>query len=98
MPATSESELTIDYQARNIFNDHIEFGLSIDPNTSSLAGRDNPQLQGVINQASVNFQGTLPLGRRFGLKLQYYPQFENYIGEDGQLNEFDAFTDLFLTE
>ena len=98
VPATSESELTIDYQARNIFNDHIEFGLSIDPNTSSLAGRDNPQLQGVINQASVNFQGTLPLGRRFGLKLQYYPQFENYIGEDGQLNEFDAFTDLFLTE
>ncbi len=97
-PAAFESDLTIDYQASNVFNDHVEFGLSIDPSTSSLAGREDPQLQGVINLAGVNFQGTLPLGRHFGLKLQYYPQFENYIGEDGQLNEFDAFTDLFLTE
>ncbi|MCZ6677635.1 MAG: hypothetical protein O7E52_10325, partial [Candidatus Poribacteria bacterium] len=74
------------------------FGLSIDPNTSSLAGRDDPQLEGVINLVGVNLQGTLPLGKRFGLKLQYYPQFENYIGANGQLNEFDAFTDVFLTE
>ena len=93
-----ESELTADYQLSNTFNNHLEFGLSIDPNTSSLAGRENPQLQGVVNQAGVNFQGTLPLGTHFGLKFQYYPQFENYIGENGQLNEFDAFTDLFLTE
>ena len=97
-PSAFESELTVDYQISNIFNNHLEFGLSIDPNTSSLAGRENTQLQGVVNQAGVNFQGTLPLGNHFGLKFQYYPQFENYIGESGQLNEFDAFTDLFLTE
>ena len=97
-PVIFESDLTIDYQGSNVFNDHVEFGLSIDPNTSSLAGREEPQLRGVVNLAGVNFQGTLPLGRRFGLKLQYYPQFENYIGEDGALNEFDAFTDVFLTE
>ncbi len=93
-----EPKLTMDYQVSNVFNDHVEFGLSIDPNTSSLAGRDNPQLQGMINRAGVNFQGTLPLGKRFGLTLQYYPQLENYTGEDGQLNEFDAFTDTILTE
>ena len=97
-PAAFESDLTIDYQVSNIFNNHVEFGLSIDPNTSSLAGREDPQLEGVINLAGVNLQGTLPLGKRFGLTLQYYPQLENYIGEDGQLNEFDAFTDLFSTE
>jgi hypothetical protein len=97
-PSAFESELTVDYQISNTFNNHLEFGLSIDPNTSSLAGRENTQLQGVVNQAGVNFQGTLPLGNHFGLKFQYYPQFENYIGESGQLNEFDAFTDLFLTE
>ncbi len=97
-PAAFEPKLTVDYQAGNVFNNHLEFGLSIDPNTSSLAGRENPQLQGMINQAGVNLQGTLPLGKRFGLKLQYQPQLENYIGEDGQLNEFDAFTDVFLTE
>ena len=93
-----EPKLTVDYQASTVFNDHVEFGLSVDPNTSSLAGRDNPQLQGMINRAGVNFQGTLPLGKRFGLTLQYYPQLENYTGEDGQLNEFDAFTDTILTE
>lgn len=93
-----EPELLIDYQLSNVFNDHIEFGLSIDPNTSSLAGRENPQLTGLINRVGVNLQGTLPLGDRFGVKLQYTPQYENYIGENGQLNEFDAMTDLFLTE
>ena len=97
-PAAFESDLTIDYEVSNIYNNHVEFGLSIDPNTSSLARREDPQLQGVINHAGINVQGTLPLGKRFGLKLQYYPQLENYIGENGKLNEFDAFTDLFLTE
>ena len=97
-PAAFESDLTIDYGVSNVFNNHVEFGLSIDPNTSSLARREDPQLRGVINRAGVNLQGTLPIGKRFGLKLQYYPQLENYIGEDGKLNEFDAFTDLFLTE
>ena len=97
-PAAFESDLTIDYQVSNVFNNHVEFGLSIDPNTSSLAGREDPQLTGLINYAGINLQGTLPLGKRFGVKLQYYPQLENYIGEDGQLNEFDAFTDLFSTE
>ena len=94
----TEPELVIDYQVSNVFNDHIEFGLSIDPNTSSLAGRENPQLAGMINRVGLNLQGSLPLGERFGVKLHYTPQFENYIGENGQLNEFDALTDLFLTE
>ena len=97
-PAAFESDLAIDYQVSNVFNNHVEYGLSIDPNTSSLARREDPQLKGVINRAGVNLQGTLPLGKRFGLKLQYYPQLENYIGENGKLNDFDAFTDLFLTE
>ncbi len=97
-PAAFESDLTIDYEVSNVFNNHVEFGLSIDPNTSSLARREDPQLRGVINRAGVNLQGTLPIGKRFGLTLQYYPQLENYIGENGKLNEFDAFTDLFLTE
>ena len=97
-PTAFESNLTIDYQVSNIYNNHVEFGLSIDPNTSSLATREDPQLKGVINRAGVNLQGTLPLGKRLGLTLQYYPQFENYIGENGKLNEFDAFADLFLTE
>ena len=97
-PAAFEPDLTIDYQLSNIYNNHVEFGLSIDPNTSSLARREDPQLKGVINTAGVNLQGTLPLGKRFGLTLQYHPQLENYIGEGGKLNDFDAFTDIFLTE
>ena len=97
-PAAFESDLTIDYEVSNVFNNHVEFGLSIDPNTSSLARREDPQLQGVINRAGVNLQGTLPIGKHLGLTLQYYPQLENYIGENGKLNDFDAFTDLFLTE
>ena len=30
--------------------------------------------------------------------MQYAPQVENYTGADGKLNEFDAFSDVFLTE
>ena len=30
--------------------------------------------------------------------MQYAPQLENYTGADGKLNEFDAFSDVFLTE
>ena len=97
-PAAFESDLIIDYEVSNVYNNHVEFGLSIDPNTSSLAIREDPQLRGMINRAGVNLQGTLPIGKHFGLVLQYYPQLENYIGENGKLNEFDAFTDLFLTE
>ena len=97
-PAAFESDLTIDYQVTNVYNNHVEFGLSIDPNTSSLATREDPQLKGVINRAGINLQGTLPLGKRFGLTLQYYPQLENYIGESGKLKDFNAFTDLFFTE
>ena len=97
-PTAFEPDLTIDYEVSNIYNNHVEFGLSIDPNTSSLARREDPQLQGIINRAGVNLQGTLPLGKRFGLTLQYYPQLEKYIGENGKLDDFDAFTDLFLTE
>ena len=41
-PTAFESNLTIDYQVSNIYNNHVEFGLSIDPNTSSLAKREDP--------------------------------------------------------
>ncbi len=92
------AKLTIDAYLSNTYNNHIELGLSVDPYTSSLAGQENPQLSGTINRFGLNLLGALPIGNKLRLNLQYAPQSENYIGEDGKLNEFDAFTDVTLTE
>ena len=100
-PETSETdsaELTIDSHFSNTFNNHIEFGLSVDPYTSGLAGEEDSQLEGMINRFGVNLLGDLPITDNLRLKLQYAPQVENYTGADGKLNEFDAFSDVFLTE
>lgn len=98
-PESDPAKLTIDAYLSNTFNNHIELGLSVDPYTSSLAGQESPQLEGMINRLGVNLQGELPiLNNKLGLKLQYTPQYENYTGKEGKLNEFDAFTDVSLTE
>ena len=97
-PETDPAELTIDSHFSNTFNNHIELGLSVDPYTSGLAGEEDPQLEGMINRFGVNILGDLPVADKLRLKLQYAPQLENYTGADGKLNEFDAFSDVFLTE
>ena len=98
-PETSDpAEFTIDSHFSNTFNNHIEFGLSVDPYTSGLAGEEDSQLEGMINRFGVNLLGDLPVTDTLRLKLQYAPQLENYTGADGKLNEFDAFSDVFLTE
>ena len=98
---TSENdpaELTIKSHFSNTFNNHIELGLSVDPYTSGLAGQEDPQLEGMINRFGIDLLGDLPVSDKLRLKLQYAPQVENYTGADGKLNEFDAFSDIFLTE
>ena len=97
-PETDPAKLTIDAHLSNTFNNHIELGLSVDPYTSSLAGQESPQLEGIINRLGVNIQGELPIVDKLHLKLQYSPQLENYTGASGKLNEFDAFTDVSSTE
>ena len=98
-PETNPTKLTIDAHLSNTFNNHIELGLSVDPYTSSLAGQESPQLEGIINRLGVNLRGDLPiLDNKLRLKLQYFPQLENYIGASGKLNEFDAFSDVSSSE
>ena len=98
LPEPDPAKLTIDSYLSNTFNNHIELGLSVDPQNSSLAGQKDPQLEGLINTLGINFRGDLPIGNRVRLKLQYSPQFDNYTGSSGKLNEFDAFTDVTSTE
>ena len=99
LPESDPAKLTIDVHFSNTFNNHIELGLSVDPYTSSLAGQESPQLEGIINRLGVNLRGELPIvDNKLRLRLLYAPQLENYIGADGKLNEFDAFTDVSSTE
>ncbi len=97
-PAAAPAELTVSSLFSNTFNNHIELGLSVDPYTSSLAGEDDSQLVGMINRLGLDLQADLPVAHRLRLKLQYIPQVENYTGADGKLDEFDAFSDVILTE
>lgn len=98
-PKTDPAKLTIDAHLSNTFNNHIELGLSVDPYTSSLAGQENPQLEGIINRVGANLRGELPIvANKLRFNLQYTPRFENYNGAEGKLNEFDAFTNVALTE
>ena len=98
IPENDPAELTINSHFSNTFNNHIELGLSVDPYTSGLAGQEDPQLEGMINRFGIDLLGDLPVSDKLRLKLQYAPQVENYTGADGKLNEFDAFSDIFLTE
>ena len=98
LPETDPAKLTISSHFSNTFNNHIELGLSVDPYTSSLAGQEDPQLAGIINLFGIDLNADLPITDELRLKLQYVPQVENYTGSDGKLNEFDAFSDIFLTE
>jgi hypothetical protein len=95
---TDPAELTISSHFSNTFNNHIELGLSVDPYTSSLAGEDDPQLAGLINRFGLDLNGDLPIADKLRLKLQYIPQVENYTGAEGKLDEFDAFSDVLLSE
>ena len=97
-PETESAELILDAHFSNTFNNHIELGLSVDPYTSSLAGEDDPQLTGLINRIGVNLGGDLPVVDKLRFKLQYTPQFENYTGAEGKLDEFDAFSNILSTE
>ena len=97
-PETDPAELTISSHFSNTFNNHIELGLSVDPYTSSLAGEDDPQLAGLINRFGLDLNGDLPIADKLRLKLQYIPQVENYTGAEGKLDEFDAFSDVLLSE
>ncbi|MCG9128995.1 hypothetical protein JT359_15500 [Candidatus Poribacteria bacterium] len=98
-PKKDTAKLSIDPYSTNTFNNHIELGLSVDPYTSSLAGQESPQLQGIINRLGVNIQGDLPIvDKKLMIKLSYSPQYENYNGAEGKLDEFDAFTDNSFTE
>jgi len=47
-------ELTYQIQDNLSYDDHIEFGLSVDPNTSPLAGRQEFQLSGFRHQQKTN--------------------------------------------
>ncbi len=95
---TDPAELTLDAHLSHTFNNHIELGLSVDPYTSSLAGQDDPQLEGMISRFGLNLRGDLPIADRLRLTLQYAPLMENYTGADGKLDEFDAFNDAVLAE
>ena len=98
-PKTDPAKLTIDARLSNTYNNHIELGLSVDPYTSSLAGQESPQLRGYINLFGLYLIGDMPVaGDNLRLKLQYSPQYENYSGESGKLNEFDSFVDVSTTE
>lgn len=98
-PNTDTAKLTIDPYITNTFNNHIELGLSVDPYTSGLAGQEDPQLIGLINRFGVNLQGDLPIvDKKLKIKLSYSPQYENYNGAEGKLDEFDAFTDSSFAE
>ena len=99
LPEADPAKLTIDAHLSNTFNNHIELGLSVDPYTSSLAGQESPQLEGIINRLGVNLRSELPIvDNKLRIRLQYAPQLENYTGADGKLSEFDAFTDVSSTE
>lgn len=71
-------------------NDHIEFGIAIDPN-SSLGGREESQLSGLITTSNLKLQGELPLLKGLHLQGSYAPGLERFSGEDGKLTQFDAY-------
>ncbi|MEC8894237.1 MAG: hypothetical protein VX901_13015, partial [Candidatus Poribacteria bacterium] len=93
-----QQNIKVKFQTNSTYDNHIEFGLSIDPNTSSLSGRRVPQIQSLINQARIGLQGTFPISQLLGVKTQLKTQLEDYIGRDDKLDNFNGFNNTFSTE
>ena len=71
-----------EYRIQNSFqyDDHLEFGLSVDPNTSPLAGREDYQLPGFVNltRGELNWSGTL--SPRLTAQVSGQGQYLRYFG------------------
>jgi hypothetical protein len=93
-----QPNIKVKFQTDSTYDNHIEFGLSIDPNTSSLSGRRNSQIRSFVNQARIHLQGTFPISQLLGVKTQLKTQLEDYIGRDDKLDNFNGFNNTFSTE
>ncbi len=93
-----QQNIKVKFQTNSTYDNHIEFGLSIDPNTSSLSGRRVPQIQSLINQARIDLQGTFLLSQLLGVKTQLKTQLEDYIGRNDKLDNFNGLNNAFSTE
>lgn len=69
------------------FNNHIEFGISVDPST--VSGDTSSQLKGSRSGLSglVETEGQT---ERLSYRLTFAPAVENYTGEEGFLDQFDG--------
>ena len=86
-----QPNIKVKFQTDSTYDNHVEFGLSIDPNTSSLSGRRNSQIRSFVNQARIHLQGTFPISQLLGVKTQLKTQLEDYIGRDDKLDNFNGF-------
>lgn len=93
-----QQNIKVEFQTNSTYDNHIEFGLSIDPNTSSLSGRQVPQIRSLINQARIDLQGIFPISQLLDVKTQLKTQLEDYIGRDDKLDNFNGFNNTFSTE
>ncbi|MDA1191964.1 MAG: hypothetical protein O3A46_09820 [Candidatus Poribacteria bacterium] len=69
-------------------NNHIEFGISIDPSTVPQS-RESSQLSGSRTALVADVASAVETGR-FSTRLNVSPTLENYSGEGGFLDQFDA--------
>ena len=87
----SHGELTYRIQDSLSYDDHIEFGLSVDPDTSPLAGRQDFQLSGFLNQlqseAKWVYQPVKVLKSELNLSGQRYHYLEIEQSSSDQKNE-----------
>jgi hypothetical protein len=69
------------------FNNHIEFGISVDPST--VSGDTASQLKGSRSGLSARVETDGETGC-LAYRLTFAPAVENYTGEDGFLDQFDG--------
>ncbi|MAF11436.1 hypothetical protein CMK11_13380 [Candidatus Poribacteria bacterium] len=81
-------ELTASFTPQIEFNNHIEFGISVDPSTVS-ASRTSPQLRGSRSTLEALVEATHD-SPRVAYRLALAPSVENYSGEGGFLDQFDG--------
>ncbi len=70
------------------WNNHIEFGISVDPETVTESSSTG-QLIGLRSSLSAPIEYRRG-GGRFQWRAAFAPSLDNYEGEDGFLNQFDA--------
>jgi hypothetical protein len=88
LPSAAQEPFRVALRPQLEVNNHIEFGISVDPSTVPQS-RESSQLRGVVARTALEAESSRAWGRDT-LRLRAVARAEDFSGEEGFLDRFDG--------